>query len=96
MNKPNVAKLKILFAPFSFNCLATSNNDSPEAITFSWEVATTPVQVKGYKPTAALTIDSTEVEAAKLTAIEEILYGTDLVEPRLPLPEEIATILTTP
>lgn len=71
-------------------------NDSPEAITFSWEVTTTPVQVKGYKPTAALTIDSTEVEAAKLTAIEEILYGTDLVEPRLPLPEEIATILTTP
>ena len=71
-------------------------NDSPEAITFSWEVTATPVQVQGYKPTAALTIDSTEVEAAKLTAIEEILYGTDLVEPRLPLPEEIATILTTP
>lgn len=71
-------------------------NDSPEAITFSWEVTTTPVPVKGYKPTAALTIDSTEVEAAKLTAIEEILHGTDLVEPRLPLPEEIATILTTP
>ena len=71
-------------------------NDSPEAITFSWEVTTTPVPVPGLKPTAALTIDSTKVTAEKLTAIETILYGTALIEPRLPLPAEIQTLLTTP
>jgi hypothetical protein len=51
-------------------------NDSPEAISFSWEVSTTPVQVTGYKPTALLTIDSTKVDPADLTALEDILYGT--------------------
>ena len=69
-------------------------NDSPEAITFSWEVNTTPVNVTGKKPTATLIIDSTKADKAKLTALEAILYGSDDVEPRLPLPDEIATLMT--
>ena len=76
-------------------------NDSPEAITFSWEVSTTPVAVTGFKPTASLVIDSTKVAEAKLAALEEVLYGkdstTDPVAPavvaRLPLPDEIMTLL---
>ena len=67
-------------------------NDSPEAITFSWEVTTTPVSVTGHKPTASLTIDSTKVDPAKLAALELILYGNTGVEPRLPLPDEVASI----
>lgn len=67
-------------------------NDSPEAITFSWEVTTTPVSVKDHKPTASLIIDSTKSNPAKLAALELILYGADGVEPRLPFPDEIATI----
>ena len=55
-------------------------NDSPDAITFSWEFTTTPVQVEGFKPTALLTIDSTKVDATKLAALEEILYGKAAVE----------------
>ena len=73
-------------------------NDSPEAITFSWEVTTTPVSVSGFKPTANLTIDSTKVNAEKLAALETILYGSDSEvpkEPRLPLPDEIATLMGT-
>ena len=73
-------------------------NDSPEAITFSWEVTTTPVSVSGFKPTANLTIDSTKVNAEKLAALEAILYGSDTEtskEPRLPLPDEIATLMGT-
>ena len=71
-------------------------NDSPEAITFSWEVKTTPVNVTGHKPTACLTIDSTKVAPEKLTALEEILYGKEQAEPRLPLPDEVVQIITTP
>ena len=67
-------------------------NDSPEAITFSWEVTTTPVSVTGAKPTASLTIDSTKVDAAKLAALELILYGNIGVDARLPLPDEVAAI----
>jgi hypothetical protein len=67
-------------------------NDSPEAITFSWEVTTTPVAVSGKKPTASLIINSTKVDAAKLTTLEDILFGTDSVDARLPLPDEIATL----
>lgn len=52
-------------------------NDSPEAITFSWEITTTPVNVDGFKPTASITIDSTKVVAEKLTKLESILYGSD-------------------
>ena len=68
-------------------------NDSPEAITFSWEVTTTPVAVKGFKPTAILTIDSTTIAAEKLTALEDILYGKEETEARLPLPDEIAELV---
>lgn len=69
-------------------------NDSPEAITFSWEVSTTPVNVTGFKPTASLTIDSTKVDAAKLASLEAILYGSESEEARLPLPDEIATLMS--
>lgn len=68
-------------------------NDSPEAITFSWEVSTTPVEVEGFKPTATVTIDSTKVTAEKLKSIEEALYGTETVEPKLLLPSEIVAIV---
>lgn len=78
-------------------------NDSPEAITFSWEVTTTPVNVEGFKPTASLTIDSTKANATDLATLEGILYGTAAgaegtpaaVEPRLPLPDEVAEIMST-
>ena len=69
-------------------------NDSPEAITFSWEVSTTAVAVTGKKPTAYLVIDSTKVDAAKLAAFEAILFGTAGDDSRLPLPDEIATLFT--
>lgn len=69
-------------------------NDSPEVITFSWELTTTPINVTGKKPTASLVIDSTEADPVKLAALEEILYGKDDVEARLPLPDEIATLMT--
>ena len=68
-------------------------NDSPEAITFSWEVTTTPVNVTGHKPTASVTIDSTKVDAAKLAALEAVLFGSESEEARLPLPDEIATLM---
>lgn len=68
-------------------------NDSPEAITFSWELKTTPVVVNGFKPTASLTIDSTKANAEKLSALEDILFGSESGEARLPLPNEIATLM---
>lgn len=91
-----------------YGCLAAPSerayatiNDSPEAITFSWEISTTPVNVKGFKPTSQITIDSTKVDTAKLTSLEEILYGKDGasgsdagVDPRLPLPDEVATLFS--
>lgn len=73
----------------------SSINDSPEAITFSWEVTTTPVPVAGHKPTASITIDSTKVDSTKLAALENILYGSDSADARLPLPDEIKTLMTT-
>lgn len=91
-----------------YGCLAAPSekayntiNDSPEAITFSWEVSTTPVNVNGFKPTSQITIDSTKIadgKKTKLTELEDILYGKDSVEsdpknnPRLPLPDEVATL----
>ena len=72
-------------------------NDSPEAITFSWELTTTPVTVNGFKPTASITIDSTKADPTKLAALEDILYGKDGEpgsEARLPLPDEIKTLMT--
>ena len=68
-------------------------NDSPEAITFSWEVSTTPVSVDGFKPTASITIDSTKADPTKLKALEDILYGAAETEARLPLPNEVATLM---
>lgn len=71
----------------------TTINDSPEAITFSWEVTTTPIEVAGHKPTATLTIDSTKVKPEKLEAIEKKLYGDTAGEPTLPTPAEILDIV---
>ena len=84
-------------------------NDSPEAITFSWELTTTPVEVPGLKPTASIVIDSTKVDATKLAKLEDILYGCDAQEAdaehgipakdartaSLPTPEEVAAIFTS-
>ena len=64
-------------------------NDSPEAITFSWEVTTTPVNLDGFKPTACITIDSTKVEPTKLAELEKKLFGDTSTEAQLPLPNEI-------
>ena len=71
----------------------TTINDSPEAITFSWEVTTTPIEVEGHKPTATLTIDSTKVQPDKLEAIEKKLYGDVSGEPTLPTPAEILALV---
>lgn len=85
-----------------YGCLASpsekgfqSMNDSPEAITFSWEVSTTPVNVTGHKPTALLTIDSTKADPTKLAELEKKLYGDDSSgTAQLPLPDEVITMLT--
>jgi hypothetical protein len=83
-----------------YGCLAAPSekgystiNDSPEAITFSWEVSTTPIPVTGFKPTATLIIDSTVTADAKLKAIEDLLYGTEAASSKLPTPDEIIAIL---
>lgn len=68
-------------------------NDSPDAITFSWDITTTPVPVTGFKPTASLVVDSTKVAPEKLAALEEILYGSEEENARLPLPDEVLTII---
>ena len=83
-----------------YGCLASPSeksystvNDSPEAITFSWEVKSTPVNVSGFKPTAVLTVDSTKVEPSKLAKLEEALYGTESTEAKLPTPDEVVAIV---
>lgn len=83
-----------------YNCLAAPSskdhatiNESVEGMTMSWEVSTTPVKVTGYRPTATVVIDSRKVDSEKLAELEEILYGTDSVEARLPLPDEIKELL---
>ena len=68
-------------------------NDSPEAITFSWELTTTPVDVTGMKPTATLVIDSTKATPEAMTAIEAVLYGSESEDARLPLPDEVLSII---
>lgn len=73
----------------------TTINESPEAMTMSWELSTEPVEVAGKRPTATLVIDSTKVSAAKLADLENILYGTAGTDPRLPLPAEVASVLGT-
>ena len=70
-------------------------NDSPEAVTFSWEITTTPVEVEGFKPTASITIDSTKVNPAKLAELEKKLYG-DTGDAQLPLPSEVKAIFAEP
>lgn len=83
-----------------YGCLASPSeksystvNDSPEAITFSWEVKSTPVNVSGFKPTAVLTIDSTKVNAEKLANLEKVLYGSESTEAKLPTPDEVVAIV---
>ena len=68
-------------------------NDSPEAISLSYTIITTPVEVPGYKKAASLTIDSTKADATKLAALEAILYGSDTEAARLPLPAEVITLM---
>lgn len=82
-----------------YGCVATPSektfqtvNESPEAINLSWTINTTPVNVTGHKPTSAVVIDSTKADATKLAALEAILFGGESTEPRMPLPDEIATI----
>lgn len=78
-------------------------NDSPEAISFSWEITTTPVAIESHKPAACITIDSTKVDKTKLAALETLLYGKDPttaesndgVDPKLPLPDEVIALLQT-
>jgi hypothetical protein len=70
----------------------TTVNDSPEAITFSWEFTTTPVPVPGFKPTASMTIDSTKVPPTNLAALEDQLYGTTGVDPMLPSPADVIAL----
>ena len=79
-----------------YGCLASPSekgyetiNDSPDAITFSWDFSTTPVAVTGMKPTAHIVIDSTKVDSAKLTTFEAKLYGGESTEAKLPLPDEV-------
>lgn len=85
---------------FVYGCLASPSeksyatvNDSPEAITFSWTVTTTPVPVEGGKPTATLTVDSRKVTPEKLKQLEDTLYGTPTSEPKLLLPNEVAALI---
>ena len=68
-------------------------NDSPEPITFSWSVSTTPIAVTGFKPTATLTIDSTRVDPVKLKLVEDALYGGGSSEPKLLLPDEVVALV---
>lgn len=87
-----------------YGCLASptekgyqSVNDSPEAITFSWEVNTTPVPVTNFKPSSYIVVDSTKVTAQLLADLEDALYGTTGTpgtDPYLPLPDAVATLLT--
>ena len=83
-----------------YGCQATPSekayntvNDSPEAITFSWEVTTTPVPVTGLRPTSLITIDSTVVSPADLTALETLLYGAVATDPALPTPDEVIALM---
>lgn len=69
-------------------------NDSPDAITFSWEFETTPVNVTGHKPTSIITIDSNKADKAKLKALEDKLYGTESTEATLPSPDEVIAMFT--
>ena len=67
-------------------------NESPEAMTFSWEVSTNPENVTGQKPTSLITIDSREADAEKLKQLETMLYGGDETEPKLPSPDQVIAL----
>lgn len=69
-------------------------NDSPDAITFSWEVTTTPINVEGYKPTSILTVNSLKADKDKFKKLEDILYGTESDEAKLPTPEEVISLFS--
>lgn len=69
-------------------------NESPEAMSFSWEISTTPEVVEGFKPTATVTVDSTKVDAQKLKALEDKIYGTEDSEPTMPTISEIVSLLS--
>lgn len=69
-------------------------NESPEAMSFSWEISTTPEVVEGFKPTATVTVDSTKVDAQKLKALEDKIYGTENSEPTMPTISEIVSLLS--
>ena len=68
-------------------------NDNPEAITFSYEISTTPVAVEGFKPTSTIVIDSTKVDPAGLAALEAKLFGSESEEASLPLPDEVIALV---
>lgn len=70
-------------------------NESPDAATMSWDVEATPVSVSGFKPTASLTISSLDFDEAKMQALEKVLYGSDSAAARLPLPDEVKTLMAT-
>lgn len=72
-----------------------SVNDSPEAVTFSWEISTTPIAIPGFKPVAHIVIKSTKVDATKLKAFEDLIYGTEDKEPTLPTPAEVIEMFKT-
>lgn len=83
-----------------YGCLAAPSerayetvNDSPEAMTLSWELSTTPVVVTGFKPTSHLVIDSTKVKPAALKAIEDALYGTESESAKILMPDEVAALI---
>lgn len=69
-------------------------NDSPDAVTFSWDITTTPVAIADMKPTAQLVLDSSKVDAKAMAAVEAILYGSETLTAHLPLPDEIVKIMT--
>ena len=70
-----------------------SKNESPEGMTMSWSVSTTPVDVEGKKPTATVTINSVKAGAQIMKALEDVLYGSEKAEARLPLPNELKTLI---
>lgn len=69
-------------------------NESPEAMSFSWEISTTPEVVEGFKPTATVTVDSTKVDSTKLKALEDKIYGSENSEPTMPTISEIVSLLS--
>jgi hypothetical protein len=85
---------------FVYNCTVSPSgrsyatiNNSPDAITFSWEASSTPTNATGYKAVSTITIDSTKVDSAKLTAIEEMIYGSNSADSKMPTPDDLLRLL---